>query len=116
LYGGLGNDVLNGGAGQDSFVFNTKLGSGNVDRIVGFNVVDDTIMLDDAVFKLTTGAVNGASFHVGAAAHDSSDRIIYNANTGALLYDSDGTGWRAPVQFATLDPGLAVTHADFYVV
>jgi serralysin len=42
--------------------------------------------------------------------------VIYNSNTGARLYDADGTGAQAAVQFATLDPGLGVTAADFWVV
>ncbi len=50
IYGGAGNDTLTGGAGYDSFVFNTALNStSNVDRITDFNVVQDTIRLDNAV-------------------------------------------------------------------
>jgi serralysin len=56
-----------------------------------------------------------AEFCVGSAAQDGSDRIIYNSNTGALLYDTDGTGAQAAIQFATLDPGLGVTATDFWV-
>lgn len=115
--GGLGADILAGGAGRDSFVFSSTLGSGNVDQITDFSVVDDTIQLDDAMFKaLRAGALTEASFYAGAAAHDASDRVIYNAKTGALLYDADGNGSGAAVQFATLSPNLSVTHADFYVV
>ncbi|MGO4572868.1 M10 family metallopeptidase C-terminal domain-containing protein, partial [Microvirga sp. 2TAF3] len=52
LYGGLGNDVLTGGAGKDIFVFDTKPNKKtNLDTITDFNVKDDTIWLDNAVFK-----------------------------------------------------------------
>jgi serralysin len=53
---------------------------------------------------------------IGAAAQDAQDRIIYNSATGALLYDSDGVGGAAAVQFAELSAGLALTNLDFLVV
>ncbi len=117
LNGGLGADILSGGAGTDNFVFSSALGSGNVDQIADFSAVDDTLRLDDAMFKsLRAGALTEAAFYAGTAAHDASDRIIYNAKTGALLYDADGNGRTAAVQFATMSPNLSVTYADFYVV
>ncbi|MEV5407125.1 hypothetical protein AB0L20_31920, partial [Streptomyces albidoflavus] len=56
------------------------------------------------------------AFHTGPSAHDGSDRIIYNDQTGALYYDADGTGGSAAIQFAKLKPGLALTHKDFFVI
>ena len=54
---------------------------------------------------------------VGTAAADAGDRIIYDAATGNLYYDSDGTGAVAQVLFATLDnmPGN-LGAADFLVI
>ena len=60
----------------------------------------------------TKGQLASDAFYSGSAAHDSTDRIIYNPRTGALSYDADGTGSAAPVQFAT---GLTVTAGDFIV-
>ena len=60
--------------------------------------------------------MSSSAFYVGAAAHDSTDRIIYDSNTGALSYDPDGTGSAAAVQFAELEPGLALTYRDFQIV
>jgi Ca2+-binding RTX toxin-like protein len=116
LDGGLGADTLQGGAHADTYVFSSTLGGGNVDAVVGFNVVDDTIELDSAVFTgLTAGALDAGAFRTGAAAADADDRIIYDSATGALYFDADGDGAGASVQFATLAAGLALTHNDFIV-
>jgi Ca2+-binding RTX toxin-like protein len=117
LDGKGGADILVGLAGADSFAFTTALGSGNIDTVSGFSVADDTILLDDAVFTgLAAGALAAGAFATGAAAAQADDRIIYNAATGALLFDADGAGGAAAVQFATLGAGLALTSADFLVV
>ena len=117
LNGGDGNDELTGLFGSDTFLFNTSLNAvSNVDVITDFNVVDDTIMLDQAIFGgIGLGSVAGSQFVIGAAAQDAGDRIIYNDATGAVYYDSDGTGAAAAVQFAELSPGLALTNHDFFV-
>ncbi|TIU66675.1 MAG: calcium-binding protein, partial [Mesorhizobium sp.] len=114
INGGGGADKLSGFGGNDTFVFNSALGNGNVDRITDFN--KDKIHLDDAVFAgLKLGGLSSDAFFAGRAAHDSSDHIIYNSSTGALSYDSDGTGGAAQTQFATLSPGLSLTAASFFV-
>ena len=115
--GGLGADTITGGNGLDIFRFTTALGGGNIDKINDFSVVNDTIQLDDAVFTtLAPGTLTAAAFHIGTAAADASDRIIYNSATGALFYDADGVGGVAAVQFATLTAGLALTINDFFVI
>ena len=58
----------------------------------------------------------GSEFVVGAAALDANDYIIYNDATGAVLYDSDGAGGAAAIQFAQVDAGLVLTNLDFFVV
>jgi Ca2+-binding RTX toxin-like protein len=114
--GRQGADYLFGSNGLDNFLFTTALGAGNIDTIEDFTVVDDTIRLDDAIFTaLSGGYLTVAEFHIGASAADASDRIVYNSATGALLYDSDGTGGAAAIQFAILDTGLAMTNGDVYV-
>ena len=55
-------------------------------------------------------------FVIGAAAQDADDRIVYDDTTGALLFDSDGVGGAAAVQFAVVNTGLALTNLDFLVV
>jgi Ca2+-binding RTX toxin-like protein len=117
--GGNGNDELTGFGGQDSFLFSTALDETyNVDIITDFNVADDTIRLDDAVFSsgLGLGNIGSGEFVIGTAALDANDRIIYNSSTGALYYDSDANGSAAAIRFAVLSPGLAITSDDFYIV
>jgi serralysin len=119
LNGGLGSDTLSGRAGRDAFAFNTAPGAANVDLITDFSAADDTIRLDDAIFTAltSTGMLTAAAFAIGPAAGDAGDRIIYNAASGALYYDPDGTGRVEQVQFATfVSLPSGVTHADFVVI
>lgn len=118
LYGGLGNDFLSGGLGQDVFVFDTKLGTTNIDKIDDFIVKDDTIFLDDDIFTKVgkVGHLTKDAFFIGTKAHDATDRVIYDNKTGKLFYDADGTGNAAAVQFATLTPALKLTFADFDII
>jgi serralysin len=116
LYGGLGVDVLTGDAGNDVFVFNSAL-SGGIDRVTDFVHGYDTFRLENGVFTAlgASGELPSWTFYSGSAAHDSTDRIIYNPATGALTYDADGTGSIAPVQFGALAAGLTVTASDFLI-
>ena len=57
------------------------------------------------------------AFNTGSAATQADDRIVYNTATGALLYDADGAGGIAAVQFATLTGIVGtLTAADFIVI
>jgi Ca2+-binding RTX toxin-like protein len=115
---GLGNDTVTGGAGADVFIFSTALNAAtNVDRITAFSVADDTISLGSAVFTGigAVGPLAAAEFHVGTAAADADDRIIYDSATGKLFFDSDGTGANDAVLFARLQPGLSLTQDDFTI-
>jgi Ca2+-binding RTX toxin-like protein len=124
LYGGIGKDMLTGGVGRDSFVFNTKAAKSNIDKVTDFNVLDDAIYLENAIFKAlgTKGSINKpvqikkAEFALGNKAADGSDHVIYNKKTGALFYDADGTGSQAQVQIATLSKNLKMTHKDFFMI
>jgi Ca2+-binding RTX toxin-like protein len=119
LDGDAGSDTLIGGTGKDTFVF-SLLGNpwNNLDRITDFVAADDTMRLDNAQYAAVgaDGALTAAAFRIGAAAADASDRIVYNQTTGALYYDSDGTGAGTMLQFAQLTAGTVLTAADFVIV
>ncbi len=133
-------DTLTGGRGADVFEFDDP--SQNV-TITDFVVADDTISVKPTYLvsfsygaffyegfgdikmsfqfmeneELTPGtAITPDQFVIGSAAADASDRFIYNQNTGALFFDSDGTGETEQEQFATLSTGLAMTNADIFVI
>lgn len=119
LSGGAGKDALAGGAGRDRFVFDAALSAAtNVDTVAGFAVNADRIVLDGEIFTAAgaPGTLAAAAFRVVPAAADASDRIIYSGNTGALFYDPDGNGARAPIRFATLSKNLDLDHRDFLII
>ena len=115
LFGGTGYDTVIGGGGRDSFWFNTAPGSGNIDSIRDFIAADDSFQLARAIFGAAgaAGVLSPGAFRQGTAAADADDRILYDPATGRLSYDRDGTGPAAPVRFATVPAGTALSYADF---
>lgn len=116
LSGGSGADILTGDSGRDNFVFDVAIINDVIDTIVDFSPKHDTIHLDNSIFSgLDTGRISTAAFYSGTAAQDANDRIIYNAQTGDLYYDADGSGSASAQQFAVLSAGLELDHTDFYI-
>ncbi|KQS77400.1 calcium-binding protein [Rhizobium sp. Leaf384] len=121
LAGRGGNDTLRGGAGKDSFLFDVAPnGSTNHDSIADFVVADDTIQLENAVFKVfaKTGVLAAGEFVINTTgkAVDANDHIIYQSSTGNLYYDADGVNGAAAVLFATVSTNLRMTADDFLIV
>ena len=112
-----GADALWGLGGKDIFLFGSAAGPANTDHVYDYNVRDDTIWLDDAVFSgLAIGQLASGAFAKGSAAMQSDDRIIYDSSTGNLYFDADGAGGQAQILVATLGTGLKMTAADFIVI
>ena len=131
LWGGAGKDVLTGGKGKDVFVFDAKFNKKtNLDKITDFNVKDDTLWLDNALFKanksLYAATKKGSEakplkmaskfFTVGDKAKDANDFFVYDSKKGVLYYDADGSGSKAAVEIATLKKGLKMTYKDFFFI
>lgn len=117
LDGKGGGDTLYGFAGADSFAFTTALGADNVDGIYDFVSGTDRILLDDAVFAgLSLGVLGAGAFRAGTVAQDADDRVIYDAATGKLFFDADGSGAGAAVQFAQFYAGVPLAASDFTVI
>jgi VCBS repeat-containing protein len=124
LSGGADNDTLWGEKGKDVFVFDTALGTSSTDRKVNFDTIkdfsvrDDSIQLDNAIFKklVKVGKLNKNYFTIGDKAKDKNDYIVYNNKTGVLSYDADGSGKGKAVEFAQLSRNLKMTEKDFFVI
>jgi VCBS repeat-containing protein len=130
LFGGDGNDKLWGNKGKDIFVFDTKLGTSSTDRKVNFDTIkdfsvkDDSIYLDNAIFKkLGSGTqsnpklLSKAFFTIGDKAKDKNGYVIYNDKTGVLSYDADGSGKGKAIEIAQLSKKLTtMTNKDFFVI
>ncbi|EDL48477.1 M10 family metallopeptidase C-terminal domain-containing protein [Erythrobacter sp. SD-21] len=114
IAGRAGNDLLTGGAGNDLFVFG-DYGAGNVDTITDFQEGDkiglDRSLLFGTIDKL--GSLDLGAFRYGTQALDADDRILYQSSTGKLFYDADGNGALAPVLFAQITPGTALSAQSF---
>jgi VCBS repeat-containing protein len=124
LKGGLGADQLTGGKGamSDVFLFDSTLGSGNIDVVTDFKHGTDKIALDDAIFAaigptLETGELFSKAGALKAKQLD--DRLVYDTKTGNLSYDADGKGGAAAIHFATLLDGskpATLDSGDFTIV
>lgn len=117
VYGHQGSDTLIGGVGRDRFLFNVAPGSSNVDAILDFSPADDTINLAAYIFTRAgpRGTLSEAALHLGTAAADASDRIVYDQASGRIFYDRDGIGGAEEVLFATVNAGTPLTYADFVI-
>ncbi len=118
LDGKVGNDILTGGAGADTFRFTTAPNSSfNADQITDFVSVDDRLLLDHNVFTGIgpAGALAAGAFVAGDHALDAGDRVIYDAATGHLFFDADGSGAGAQVLFAKVTAGSVLNAGDIFV-
>jgi hypothetical protein len=122
LDGGLGKDTLRGGGSADEFVFSTKLGPANVDKIADFKPGQgDLILLEGDIFRKIGVSLSDGEFLAGKGAtkgKDANDRIIYDTDTGRLYFDIDGSkaGGKAAIHFATLNGKPAIDAGDFLIV
>ena len=125
LSGGAGNDVLSGGAqadlltggtGNDRFVFDVLGTSGDKDTVKDFAEGDLFVFARSAFGALAgqpAGPLGAAFFIAGAAALTTDQHIVYNAATGILGYDADGSGAGAMVQVAVLSNRPLLDAGDF---
>jgi len=125
IRGGAGKDILTGGSGRDAFVFDTKPGKSNVDKIADFSVKYDSIYLEGDVFTAlwngkasldNPAKIKKANFTIGSKAKDVYDLIIYDNKKGVLYYDPDASGEGKAIEIATLSKNLKMTYKDFFVI
>ncbi len=117
LVGDSGDDTLTGGVGADEFVFNSP--EEGIDLIVDFSWQQgDKVVISASGFGggLQVGFLPRIQFFIGSAATDANHRLIYDASTGALFFDLDGSGSAIQQQLATLSPGLNLNNSDISVI
>ncbi len=125
LVGGAGNDVLTGSAGADRFLYNTSAAFNRstigVDRISDFNKSQgDKIVLDKTTFGAIAstpgnGFSNTSDFKITSSAATSTAKIVYDAVSGQLFYNQNGSaaGFGSGGLFATLTGAPTLTASDF---
>jgi Ca2+-binding RTX toxin-like protein len=118
IHGGSGNDVLWGMGGNKTIMFDTALDPAtNIDRIMDFDDAHDVIQLSTAVFTAFSGSgsltaaqfqqiASGGGGDVGALSVGSPVRVVYDASTGGLYYDSDGGLLANAIEFAVILTGV----------
>ncbi|MEH1940664.1 MAG: hypothetical protein V7L01_10655 [Nostoc sp.] len=125
LVGGAGNDILVGGAGADRFLYNTNApfasSAVGVDTISDFkHSQGDKIILDKTTFSAITSAAgtgfsNKSDFKITNSAGTSTAKIVYDAVSGQLFYNQNGSaaGFGSGGLFATLTGAPTLTVSDF---
>ncbi len=127
LRGGAGNDTLIGGAGADRFLYNTNFAFASsaigVDAIADFkHSQGDKIILDKTTFSTITstagtGFSNVGDFKITSSGAASTAKIIYDAVSGQLFYNQNGSaaGFGSGGLFATLTAAPTLTATDFII-
>ncbi|MDZ8186784.1 MAG: hypothetical protein RMX96_18280 [Nostoc sp. ChiSLP02] len=127
LIGGAGNDILTGNAGADWFVYNTSStfnsSSVGIDTISDFkHFQNDKIVLDKTTFNAITsvagvGFSNANDFKVTSNGATSTAKIIYDAASGQLLYNQNGSaaGFGSGGLFAIVSGAPTLSANDFVV-
>jgi 2',3'-cyclic-nucleotide 2'-phosphodiesterase (5'-nucleotidase family) len=110
IIGGTVAERLSGGEGADRFIWNAADEGG--DRIRGFVAGTDTLVFDLGGFGLS--AAPAVVF--GTAAATDAATFFYDAATGVLGFDADGTGAGAAVEIATLQGRPTLTAADILFI
>ncbi|MDO4777922.1 MAG: right-handed parallel beta-helix repeat-containing protein, partial [Cardiobacteriaceae bacterium] len=116
----LDHAIQHGTAERDIFVLDSEcLGEGGcVQTIHGFNISHgDVLQLESQVFTaLEKGALAPDAFAVGSQATSADHRVMYNANTGELAYDPDGSGAANATLVARLDPALELEAQHIQII
>jgi Ca2+-binding RTX toxin-like protein len=102
--------VLTGGGGADTFYFASTTEAG--DTVTDF-AAGDHIALSAVGFGIQS--TEDFAFVLASAPLTDEPTAIYDAATGKLSWDADGSGAAAAVQLAILTGTPVLTHDDFVV-
>jgi Ca2+-binding RTX toxin-like protein len=78
----------------------------------------DSLRFSGTVFSAlgAAGQLGADAFFAGTAAHDATDRIVYDSASGNLFYDADGNGAGSAVLVANIGVGTALAATDLWVI
>ena len=94
---------------QDKITFHVR------DKTVAGTFVLDSTAQPKRIDQTFAGNPDGPD-RLGTAATTAQHRLIYDAATGMLSYDADGSGSGLAVQLLTLNAGQALTASQFDMV
>lgn len=118
IQGGRRGDTVTGGDGADRFRFGASNEGGDAiaDFVTGVDVIE--VVRGGFLGGLQVGMdlLAAGRFVEGAVANAARGQFLYDATTGTLRWDIDGTGTRAAVILAELGAGTALGAADIVVI
>jgi Ca2+-binding RTX toxin-like protein len=129
LFGTLGDDLLAGLEGRDYFrggegfdLFHYRYitdGEAAGDEIQDFVSGEDRVSFSGEFFGLAYlagGGIESWRFAAGTEAVYATSQFIFDASSGQLWYDQDGSGAGSKVLMATLQAGATMAAGDFLVL
>jgi serralysin len=115
---GLGGaDLLIGGSDADLFHYTSTADGGDLIQDFGYGA--DRISVSGTGFGLAYlagGGIESWRFAAGTVATYATSQFIFDAASGQLWYDQDGTGAGAQVLLATLQAGAVMAAGDVLVL
>lgn len=118
IQGGRQADMVTGGDGADRFRFGASNEGGDAiaDFVTGADVIE--VVRGGFLGGLQAGMdlLAAGRFVEGAVANAARGQFLYDATTGTLRWDIDGTGTRTAVILAELGAGTALDAADIVVI
>ena len=116
INGREGSDILTGQGGADTFVFDRAASAANADRITDFQVDTDRLLFARSAYAgFAAGTFQATALAYGTTAVDADDRLVYDAATGRLWYDADGSGTGAQELVAVLTNRAAIDAGDIFL-
>lgn len=117
LAGDAGQDYLKGGANADQFFFQSRKAGGDI--VADFDAAEgDQIVVSAKGFggRLETGVLSKNQFSLGSDAANRNTRLIYEAATGNLFFDADGTGSQKQTLIANFKANSVLSSHHISVV
>ena len=110
LDGGVARNTLTGGAGSDIFVLRE---ASRPDTVTDFSACDRIGLGFPGLGP--PGALDPAAFHLGSEAETPAQHILYDGDTGWLLYAAKGSDTPHPERFARIGKHLDLEAGDFFL-